>query len=177
MFWINQFIPSKFNGLCHAHLWSLGIWIRCVEKRACYIFLRFHRIIELYMGHTPIFWLKLENEGFLPVALKHPLCRMLNWSDFKAVLLSMERGPGKNKVGKRTKKIRQEGVSVSLGFYLWVLYPLAHLSNWFFMMPSIATKFQYVNSLFYFLSHSLHVSAPTDHLQARYTIRYFKDYF
>jgi hypothetical protein len=32
-------------------------------------------------------------------------------------------------------------------FYLWVLQPVAHLSNWFFMMPSIATKFQYVNSL------------------------------
>jgi hypothetical protein len=29
----------------------------------------------------------------------------------------------------------------------------------------------------YFSSHSLHVSAPTSHLQVRYTIRYFKDYF
>jgi hypothetical protein len=29
---------------------------------------------------------------------------------------------------------------------------------------------------FYFLSHSLHVSAPTGHLQVRYTIRYVKDY-
>jgi hypothetical protein len=32
-------------------------------------------------------------------------------------------------------------------------------------------------SPFNFLSHSLHVSAPTGHLQMRYTIRYFKDYF
>jgi hypothetical protein len=32
----------------------------------------------------------------------------------------------------------------NLGFYLWVLHPVAHLSNWFLMMPSIATKFQYV---------------------------------
>jgi hypothetical protein len=31
--------------------------------------------------------------------------------------------------------------------YLWVLHPVAYLSNWFFMTPSIATKFQYVNSL------------------------------
>jgi hypothetical protein len=33
-------------------------------------------------------------------------------------------------------------------FHLWVLHPVAHLSNWFLMMPSIATKFQYVNSPF-----------------------------
>jgi hypothetical protein len=44
------------------------------------------------------------------------------------------------------------------GFYLWVLHPVAHLSNWFFMTPSIATKFQYINSLLF--SFSLHVSAP-----------------
>jgi hypothetical protein len=34
-------------------------------------------------------------------------------------------------------------------FYLWVLHPVAHLSNWFFMMPSIATEFQYVNSFIF----------------------------
>jgi hypothetical protein len=45
-------------------------------------------------------------------------------------------------------------------------------TTWFFMMPSIATKFQYLNSLL-FLSHSLHVSAPTGHLQVGYTSRYF----
>jgi hypothetical protein len=60
-------------------------------------------------------------------------------------------------------------------FYLWVLHPVAHLSNWFFMTPSIATKFQYVNSPFYF--NSLHVSATTGHLQVRYTIRYFNRLF
>jgi hypothetical protein len=37
------------------------------------------------------------------------------------------------------------------GFYLCVLHPVAHLPNWFLMMPSIATKFQYVNSTFIFL--------------------------
>jgi hypothetical protein len=37
-------------------------------------------------------------------------------------------------------------------FYLWVLHPVAHLFNWFFMMPSIATKFQYVNSLLFSFS-------------------------
>jgi hypothetical protein len=37
----------------------------------------------------------------------------------------------------------------------------------FSMTPSIATKFQYVNSLFLFSSHSLHVSAPAGHLQVR----------
>jgi hypothetical protein len=30
---------------------------------------------------------------------------------------------------------------------------------------------------FYFLSHSLHVSAPTGHLQVRYTIKYFENVF
>jgi hypothetical protein len=55
-------------------------------------------------------------------------------------------------------------------FYLWVLHPVAHLSNWFFMTPSIATKFQYINSLLF--SFLLHVSAPTGHLQVWYTIRY-----
>jgi hypothetical protein len=39
------------------------------------------------------------------------------------------------------------------------------------MMPSIATKFQYVNSPFFIFSFfSLHVSAPTGHPQVRYTI-------
>jgi hypothetical protein len=33
----------------------------------------------------------------------------------------------------------------TVSFYLWVSHPVAHLSNWFHMMPSIATKFQYVN--------------------------------
>jgi hypothetical protein len=58
-------------------------------------------------------------------------------------------------------------------FYLWVLHPVAYLSNWFFMTPSIATKFQYINSPFFILLHSLYVSAPTGHLQVRYTIRCF----
>jgi hypothetical protein len=45
------------------------------------------------------------------------------------------------------------------------------------MMPSIATKFQYLNSLFFiFPSYSLYVSAPTGHLQVRYTIDVSKDY-
>jgi hypothetical protein len=59
-----------------------------------------------------------------------------------------------------------------MDFYLWVLHPVAHLSNWFLMMPSIATKFQYVNSPFFiiFSFYSLHVSAPTGHPQVRYTI-------
>jgi hypothetical protein len=34
-------------------------------------------------------------------------------------------------------------------FYLWVLHPVAYLSNWFFMTPSIAPKFQYINSLLF----------------------------
>jgi hypothetical protein len=38
------------------------------------------------------------------------------------------------------------------GFYLWVLHPVAHLSNLFFMTPSVATKFQYVNSLLFYFS-------------------------
>jgi hypothetical protein len=50
-------------------------------------------------------------------------------------------------------------------------------SNWFLMMPSIATKFRYVNSPFFSFLHTLHVSAPTGHLHVRYTIRYFKGYF
>jgi hypothetical protein len=52
------------------------------------------------------------------------------------------------------------------------------LCNWFLMMPSIATKFQYVNSPFFiFPSHSLHVLAPTGHPQVRYTIRCFQGLF
>jgi hypothetical protein len=34
---------------------------------------------------------------------------------------------------------------------LWVLHPVEHLSNWFLMMPPIATQFQNVNSPFIFL--------------------------
>jgi hypothetical protein len=36
---------------------------------------------------------------------------------------------------------------VDFFFYLWVLHPVAYLSNWFLMTPLIATKFQYINSL------------------------------
>jgi hypothetical protein len=39
------------------------------------------------------------------------------------------------------------GIATCYDFYLWVLHPVAYLSNWFFMTPSIATKFQYVNSV------------------------------
>jgi hypothetical protein len=50
--------------------------------------------------------------------------------------------------------------------------------NWLLMMPSIATKFQYVNSPFFIFScRSLHVSAPTGHPQVRYTIRCFQGLF
>jgi hypothetical protein len=39
-------------------------------------------------------------------------------------------------------------------FYLWVLHPVAYLSNWLFMTPSVATEFQYINSLlFLFFTH------------------------
>jgi hypothetical protein len=57
----------------------------------------------------------------------------------------------------------------SVYFYLRVLHPVAHLSNWFLMVASIATKFQYINSPFIFLlTH--YMFRP---LQVRYTIRYF----
>jgi hypothetical protein len=39
------------------------------------------------------------------------------------------------------------------GLYLWVLHPVAHLSNWFLVIPSIATKFQYVNSFLFSFTH------------------------
>jgi hypothetical protein len=42
----------------------------------------------------------------------------------------------------------------SEGYYLWVLHPVAYLSNWFLVIPSIATKFQYVTPPF-LLSFSL----------------------
>jgi hypothetical protein len=34
------------------------------------------------------------------------------------------------------------------GFYLFVLHPVAYLSNWFLVIPSIATKFQYATPPF-----------------------------
>jgi hypothetical protein len=49
--------------------------------------------------------------------------------------------------------------------------------NWLFMTPSIATKFQYINSLLFSRFNSLHFSAPTGHPEVRYTISYLKDYF
>jgi hypothetical protein len=54
-------------------------------------------------------------------------------------------------------------------FYLWVLYPVAYLSNWFLMISSIATKFQYVTPRFLF-SFTHYMFRP---LQVRYTIRCF----
>jgi hypothetical protein len=41
-------------------------------------------------------------------------------------------------------------LKVTGNFYLSVLHPVAHLSNWFLVMPSIATKFQYVTPPFLF---------------------------
>jgi hypothetical protein len=49
-------------------------------------------------------------------------------------------------------------------------------SYWFFMMLSMQQSFNML-CRFYFLSHSLHVSAPTGHLQVRHTIRYFNGLF
>jgi hypothetical protein len=51
-------------------------------------------------------------------------------------------------------------------------------TDWFFMVPSIATKYLYTKplnilTLFISLSYSQHVSAPTSHLQVRYTISYY----
>jgi hypothetical protein len=60
-------------------------------------------------------------------------------------------------------------------FYLLVLHPVAHLSNWFLMTPSIATEIQYVNSPFFtFLLTHYMFRPPRDHPQLRYTIRCFK---
>jgi hypothetical protein len=49
---------------------------------------------------------------------------------------------------------------ISFIFYLLVLHPVAHLSNWFLMTPSIATKFQFVNSLFLFFIFTHHMFWP-----------------
>jgi hypothetical protein len=38
--------------------------------------------------------------------------------------------------------------NVTWYFYLWVLHPVAHPSNWFLVIPSITTKFQYVTPPF-----------------------------
>jgi hypothetical protein len=65
-----------------------------------------------------------------------------------------------------------------LAFLRCDMVPSLAMSNWFLMMPSITTKFQYVNSPFFiFPSCSLHVSAPMDHPQVRYTIRCFQGLF
>jgi hypothetical protein len=48
--------------------------------------------------------------------------------------------------------------------------------NWFFMKPSIATKFQYVKSLLFSFSLTT-CFGPHGHLQVRYTIRYFNGLF
>jgi hypothetical protein len=62
-------------------------------------------------------------------------------------------------------------------FYLWVLHPVAHLSN---LVSYDAVNRNKVSirqlSLFIFSSYSLHVSASTGHLQVRYTIDIYKDY-
>jgi hypothetical protein len=64
-----------------------------------------------------------------------------------------------------------------------VLHPVAHLSN--YDAYAYAYAYDAVNrnkvsirqlSLFIFSSYSLHVSAPTGHLQVRYTIDVYKDY-
>jgi hypothetical protein len=49
--------------------------------------------------------------------------------------------------------------TITWGFYLWVLHPVAHLSNWFFTTPSIATKFQYINFSSY-LTRNIVLSLP-----------------
>jgi hypothetical protein len=62
-------------------------------------------------------------------------------------------------------------------FYLWVLHPVAHLSNWFTCDSVNRNKVSIRHSPFFIFLHSLHVSAPMGHLQVRYTIRCFYGLF
>jgi hypothetical protein len=48
--------------------------------------------------------------------------------------------------GQRDGSLRPHSRISRPDFYLWVLHSVAPLSNWFLMMTSIATKFQYINS-------------------------------
>jgi hypothetical protein len=54
-------------------------------------------------------------------------------------------GPKKEVTGEWRKRNNKD-------FYLWVLHPVAYISNWFFMMPSFATKFQYIKTKLHGLS-------------------------
>jgi hypothetical protein len=72
--------------------------------------------------------------------------------------------------------IKYKQISVKLDtHYIYTLQE--DIYKWFFMTPSVATKSQYINSILFLFSHSLHVSAPTGHPQVRYIIRYLRDYF
>jgi hypothetical protein len=59
-------------------------------------------------------------------------------------------------------------------YYFFRVAPKLYSRALFPMKPSNATKFQRSTLTFYF--HSLHVSAPTRHLQVRYTTDAHKDY-
>jgi hypothetical protein len=67
--------------------------------------------------------------------------------------------------------LKMQGMS----FYLLVLHPVGHLSNWFFMMPSITTKFQYVNSPFIFTHYMFRPLRAIFRSDIQLDI--FKDYF
>jgi hypothetical protein len=61
-------------------------------------------------------------------------------------------------------------------FYLWMLHPVAHLSNLVSYDAVNRNKVSIRQLSLLFPSHSLHVSAPTGHPQVRYTIDVYKDY-
>jgi nuclear pore complex protein Nup210 len=62
------------------------------------------------------------------------------------------------------------GIKQVLSVSVEVSFPVL---NWFLVIPSIATKVSIRHSPFFIFLRSLHVSAPTGHLQVRYTIRCF----
>jgi hypothetical protein len=58
-----------------------------------------------------------------------------------------------------------------------LVFPHIRISNWFFMMPSIATKFQYVNSPFIFLLTHYMFQPLRAILRWDIQLDIFKDYF
>jgi hypothetical protein len=98
--------------------------------------------------------------------------------------------PGLSKTGKVNMPINKKQnesrlkialPSVCLHLRAYISLTASECLNWSSWTGSLWRRQsqQSFNTLtrFYFLSHSLQVSAPTGHLQARYTIRYFNGVF
>jgi hypothetical protein len=166
--WVSSKYAESPEVMCHAHRHEYRFSMRsgvtviliCYRPTCC------TGVREVHTHTKHLYW-EPEYYGFRYMTAEvwalyvHLLLRAHRFRAFEHPM-GIARATTDAEVEVQKNEVRQENkfrAAVSWGknctllaLYLWVLHPVAHLSNWFLMMPSIATKFQYINSLLFSLS-------------------------